>query len=140
MALEVSRVDVWVAGIKDEPGAGAAKLAALAEGGADLEMVYAGRCAEMPGGALMVVSPLKGARQIKAARKAGFAKSDHYSVVRVAGSDKPGRGAELTRALAEKGVNLAEMSAVVIGRRFVCYLMVDAAADAAKIVRALKKM
>ena len=34
MALNITRVDVWVAGIEDRPGGLAEKLAALAEAGA----------------------------------------------------------------------------------------------------------
>lgn len=140
MALEASRIDVWAAGIKDVPGAAAEKLVALAEAGASLEMVYAGREAHMPEGGIMVVAPIKGTALIRAAKKAGFAKSDWKYFVRVAGPDKKGRGAEMTKALAEAGLNLASMSASAIGKKFVCYLMLDTAADATKAVRVLKKL
>ena len=41
MKLDVSRVDVWAASIKDRPGGLAVKLDALAQAGADLEFAIA---------------------------------------------------------------------------------------------------
>ncbi len=39
MALDVARVNIWVAGIEDRPGSLAEKLALLSEAGAQLEFV-----------------------------------------------------------------------------------------------------
>ena len=49
MKLEVTRVEVWIASMKDTPGALAAKLAPLSQAGADLEFVFARRSPEKPG-------------------------------------------------------------------------------------------
>ncbi len=43
MELMVEREDVWIASLEDKPGALAAKLAALADAGADLDFVIARR-------------------------------------------------------------------------------------------------
>ena len=138
MALDVSRVDVWAAGMQDKPGALAAKLAALADAGAEIEFIIARRAPDKRGTGVVFLTPLEGAKQIAAARKARFRKTRSLRSVRVEGRDKPGLGAKLTAALAAEGINLRGLSAAVIGKRFVMHLALDQAADATKAVRVLK--
>ena len=138
MAFTVSRVDVWAATIKDRPGGLDAKLAALAAAGADLEFVIARRA--KPGTGVVFVTPLKGAGQCRAARKAGFEKTKSLHSVRIEGPDKPGQGTKITAALAAAGVNLRGLSAASIGRKFVCHIAVDESKDATKALRLLKKL
>ena len=138
MAFTVSRVDVWAATIEDRPGGLDAKLAALAAAGADLEFVIARRA--KPGSGVVFVTPLKGAAQCRAARKAGFEKTKSLHSVRIEGPDKPGQGTKITAALAAAGVNLRGLSAASIGRKFVCHIAVDEAKDATKALRVLKKL
>ena len=141
MALKVSRQDVWVASIQDQPGGLAEKLVALAAAGADLGFVIARRAPEKKKGTGVVfVTPLKGAKLLAAARKAGFRKSKSLHSICVEGSDKPGIGAKITSALADAGINLRGLSAAAIGKRMVCHIAVDKAADASKAARILKKM
>jgi len=140
MAIEVSRIDVWVAPLEDRPGGLAETLGSLAEAGAELEFVLARRAPEGPGAAVVFLSPIKGARQIRAAKKAGFHKSKSLAALRVEGLDKPGLGARLTQALAAKGINLRGLSAAVIGRRFVVHLSLDSTADATRAARILRGM
>ena len=138
MKLEVSQVNVWAASLEDRPGNLAAKLKVLADAGANLEFVIARRESSQPGTGVVFVTPLKGARQTKAAAQAGFAKADNLHSVRVAGPDKPGLGATITHALAEAGINLRGLSAVAIGKRCVVHLALDSAEDAKKAMQALK--
>ena len=63
MALQVSRVDVWVGKIKDKAGGLAAKLAALADAGANLEFVIARRDDKKKGAGVVFLTPVKGAKQ-----------------------------------------------------------------------------
>ena len=140
MALKVTREDVWVGSIQDEPGGLASKLAALAEAGACLDFVIARRAPDKPGTGVVFVTPLKGAKQAAAAKKAKLRKSRHLRSLRVEGTDKPGMGAKMTTALAEAGINLRGLSAAAIGRRFVAHIAVDKAADATKAMRVLKKL
>jgi hypothetical protein len=140
MALKVSKVDVWVAAIEDRPGGLAAKLERLACAGAELEFVIARRAPERPGTGVVFVTPLGGAAQLAAAKKAGFRKSKSLRSVRVEGADRPGLGAMLTGALAARGINLRGLSAADVGKRFVLYLALDSAADAAGAMRALKTL
>lgn len=140
MKLDVTRVKVWAASMKDRPGALAEKLSALADKGANLGFVIARRDASKPGTGVVFVTPLKGSAQIAAARKAGFKVTKSLHSVRVEGRDAPGLGAKLTGALAEAGINLRGLSAAAIGRKAVVHIALDKPADAAKAVRILKKL
>ncbi|MCK4374567.1 MAG: ACT domain-containing protein [Candidatus Brocadiae bacterium] len=140
MALEVSRVDIWAGSIKDRPGGLAEKLTALAEAGAELEYVMARRAPEKPGTGVVFLTPVKGARQSRAAKKAGLHKTKTLFAVRAEGRDKPGLGAQISTALAARGVNVRGLSASVVGKRFVMYLALDSSSDATKALRLLKRM
>ena len=74
MRIDISTVDVWAVSINDKPGALSEKLDTLAQAGADLEFVIARRSHEKPGKGVAFVTPVKGPKQIRAARKAGFEK------------------------------------------------------------------
>ncbi len=138
MKLDVSLVDVWAASLEDRPGNLAAKLKVLSDAGANLEFVIARREPTQPGTGVVFITPLKGAKQTKAAAPAGFAKAEHLHSVRIAGPDKPGLGAKMTQALAEAGINLRGLSAGAISKRCVVHLALDSAEDAKKAVRVLK--
>jgi predicted amino acid-binding ACT domain protein len=140
MALKAGREDTWVAGIEDRPGALAKKLETLARAGAELEFLIARRAPEKPGTGVVFLTPLRGAAQVGAAKKAGFHESKSMHSVRVEGVDRPGVGAEITRALAAKGINLRGLSAAVIGKRFVAYLALDTVGDANSAIRILRQM
>lgn len=139
MALKASKADVWVVSIEDRAGAAAEKLEALAQGGANLEMVFARRTDE-PGKGVMFVTPVKGAKAAKAAQAAGFGKPQSIHSVRIEGGDKPGLGAKIARTLGNAGVSFRGISAIVIGRKFISYIACDSAEDAAKAVAALRKV
>ena len=138
MRVDVSRVDVWAATIKDRPGALAEKLDALAQADIDLEFIIARRAHEKPGTGVVFVTPIKGARQIRAARKAGFKKTKSLHGLRVATGNKPGFGAELTMQLADAGINLRGLSGAAIGNRAIFHLAFDSSDDANKAKRMLK--
>ncbi len=140
MKLNVSRTDTWAAAIDDHPGGLADKLAALAAAGANLEFIIARRAPEQRGSGVVFVTPLKGAKQIKAAEAAGFQKTGSLHSLRVEGADKPGMGAKLSRALAEAGINLRGLSAAALGKRYLTHLALDTAQDAAKAAAVLQKL
>lgn len=140
MKLNVRRVNVWAAGIEDQPGGLAKKLSALAEAGCDLEFVIARRAPDKPGKGVLFLTPVTGQRQIRAARKLGFLRTKSLHSLRVEGSDKPGAGARVTGALAEAGVNLRGLSAAVVGRKFILYVALDTAKEAARATRILKRV
>jgi hypothetical protein len=140
MKHSVSRTDVWAATIDDRPGGLAEKLEALAAAGANLEFLIGRRMPEQRGKGVVFVTPLKGVKQLKAAQRAGFEKTESLHSLRVEGSDKVGTGAKLTKALADGGVNLRGISAAAFGKKFVLHLALDSAKDAAKAAGILKKL
>ncbi len=140
MALKATRVDVWGTTIEDRAGGAADKLEALAKAGASLEMVLTRRTPEAPGRGVMFVTPLKGAKAVRAAQQAGFGKPESIHSVRIEGGDKPGLGAKIARALADAGISFRGMTGAAIGRKFISYLALDSAEDAAKAVSVLKKL
>jgi hypothetical protein len=137
---KVTKVDVWAATMQDRAGGLAKKLAPLAAAGANLEFIVARRSPDKPGEGVVFVTPLKGAKQVKAAKEAGFHTTDTLHSVRVEGGDKPGLGAKATQALAEAGISLRGLSAAAFGRKFVCYLALDSAADATKAISVVKRL
>jgi len=138
MRVDVSHIDVWAVSIEDRPGALAEKLEALAQANVDLEFAIARRVHEKPGKGVVFVTPIKGPRQIRAARKAGFEKTKSLYGIRVATGNKPGYGAELTARLADAGINLRGLSGAAIGNRAVFHLAFDSRDDANKAIRLLK--
>jgi hypothetical protein len=140
MALKVTRVEIWSATIDDRAGGAADKLDALANAGANLEMVLARRTPEQPGRGIVFVSPVKGAKAVKAAQDAGVAKTDTVHAVRIEGGDKPGLGAKITRALGDAGISFRGLTAIAIGRKFISYVALDGADDAANAIKTLKKL
>ena len=140
MKLSVSRTDTWATVIDDRPGGLADKLTALAAAGANLELIIARRAPEQRGNGVVFVTPLKGAKQIKAAEAAGFQKTPSLHSLRVEGVDRPGLEAKVTKALAEAGINMRGLSAAAIGKRYVSHLALDTAKDAAKAAAVLRKL
>jgi hypothetical protein len=137
MKLDVSRVDVWVAAIEDRPGGLAEKLDALAQAGVKLEFAIARRAPEKPGTGVLFVTPIKGARQVKAAEQGGFKKTASLHGLRIAAADKPGLGVKLAQLLADADVNLRGFSGAAIGKRAIFHLAFDSGADAGKAMRRL---
>ncbi len=140
MALKVTQVTVWAVGMKDEPGALAAKLSTLAQAGVNLEFVIARRAPEEPGTSVGFVTPIEGEAQVAAAKAAGFTTTDSLHSVRIEGPDAPGTGARLTGALGEAGINLRGLSAAAIGGSMVCYLALDTADAAAQAMDILQNL
>ena len=139
MDLIVKRVEVWAASIRDEVGGLAYLLAGLRDAGADLDFIISRRTPEKPGQGVVLVAPLRGDRQIAAAASLGFNFTSSICSVRIEGDNRPGVTAELTGKLAKAGINLRGLSAAVIEARFIIYIGLDSAEDAAKAVDILKQ-
>jgi hypothetical protein len=140
MALKAQKVDTWAAAIEDKPGSLAAKLDALSSVGVNLQFVIARRAPDKPGKVVVFVTPIQGAAGCRAAREAGFKKTDRLHTVRIQGPDKPGQGTRITQALAESGLNLRGLSAAGLGTKFVTYIALDTQNDAAKALRVLRAL
>ncbi len=139
MKLDITRVDVWVAGIEDRPGGLTERLRGLAQAGANLQFLLARRAPEQPGRAVVFAAPIKGTKQTRAARELGFHKSNSLHGIRVMAADKPGLGLILTQCLAEAGINLRGFSGTAVGRRAVFYIAFDTSADVVKALRCLNR-
>ena len=140
MKLTLSRVEMWSATIEDRAGGAADKLEPLAKAGVSLEFVFARRAPELPGQGVLFVAPVKGRKAVKAAQEAGLARSENICAVRIEGANKPGVTAHMLRALANAGISFRALSAATIGRKFVGYLALDTAEDAARANGVLKKL
>ncbi|MBN1124046.1 MAG: hypothetical protein JXA82_03500 [Sedimentisphaerales bacterium] len=140
MKLEITRVDVWIAKIKDRPGGLSEKMAILSRAGVNLEFMIARRAPEKPGNAVVFVTPIKGAKQAAAAKKAGFRKSKNLHAVRIAATDKPGLGTQVTQAIGEAGISMRGASGAAIGKKAIMHLAFDKSTDAAKAIQRLKKL
>lgn len=140
MELDIGRVDVWAASIKDRPGGLAQKLDTLSQAGADIEFLIARRVPEKPGTGVVFVTPIKGAKQVEAAKKAKFSKTKSLHALRVAASNKVGLGAKLTSELGQAAINLRGLSGAAIGKRAVLHLAFDSADEAVKAARLIKRI
>ncbi len=140
MALKVSRVDLWMATIEDRAGGAADKIEPLSRAGANFEFLFTRRTPENPGRGLIVALPVKGKKVTDAAMAAGFAKPDNIHSVRIEGTDKPGITAKVARALGAAGISFRALTAVAIGSKFVTYVAMDTADDAARALGILKKL
>jgi predicted amino acid-binding ACT domain protein len=105
-----------------------------------VDCVIARRQPDKPGSGIAFMSPVKGKKVQDAARSAGIVPAMSISTLRVEGSDKPGLGAKILRAIADVGVNLRGVSAAVVGNKFVAYFGFDNGDDAAKAAKAIKSV
>ena len=138
--LKITKVDVWAATIKDRPGGLAEKLVPLSAAGINLVFVIARRQADKPGRGVVFVTPVKGRKQIAAAKKAGFKRARSLQSLAVRGPDRRGLGSKMTASLAEAGINVRGLSGAVVGKEFVAYFAFDKPSDSAKAARILRKI
>ena len=140
MKMIVERVDVWAASIKDKPGGLEKILSGLRDAGADLDFIIARRAPDKPGDGVVFVAPLRGDAEVAAAATLGFNVTQSIKSLRVEGENKPGVAAKVTEELAAAGINLHGFSGAVIGARFILYIGLDSAQDAAKAAAILKQL
>lgn len=140
MELIAERVEVWVARIEDQPGSLANILTGLREAGADLNFILARREPDQPGQSVVYITPLTGDAELQAAATLGFNLTARVHSVRVEGPNQPGIAATLAAQLAAAGLNLRGFSAAVLGTRFILYIGLDSAEDAAKALTVLQQI
>lgn len=140
MKLQISQSPVWGASVEDRPAALAEKLETLSGGGVNLEFMLARRAPESPGRGVVFISPIKGAKQHKAAREAGFMPTEALHSIRIEGADAPSLGAFIARRIAESGVNIRGFSASVTDGKFVGYLALDDIDEARQVAKTLRKL
>ena len=72
MSFKLDRMHVWGCEVLDQAGGVASKLSLLAQAGCNLEFVYTRRQPDKPGTGLLLVAPLSGPLQTRAAKSAGL--------------------------------------------------------------------
>ena len=140
MDLIAERVEVWAASLEDKPGSLANILSSLREAGANLNFILARREPDQPGKSVVYVTPLAGDAELEAAATLGFNLTARVDSVRVEGQNQPGIAAGLASKLAAAGLNLRGFSAAVLGTRFILYIGLDSAEDAAKALTVLQSV
>jgi hypothetical protein len=138
MPYDVKKLDVWTGEIDDKVGGLASKLEPLAQAGVDLQFLVARRQPHRPGRGVVFLSGIAGAKGTKAAAAAGLAKASDVVALRVEGPNKAGAAYQITRRLADAGLNLRGVSAGVMGKKFQLFLAFDNTADADTAARSLR--
>src|SRR5262245_63499317 len=130
MSFKLDRVHVWSGEVADQAGGVAAKLAFLAQAGANLEYIYTHRLPERPGIGVLYVAPVTGPLATRAAKSAGLHETNHPIVLRVEGDNAAGLGHRLTQQWAVQGLSLHGLTMSVMGDKFVGYVSFDTVGDA----------
>jgi hypothetical protein len=138
MAYTVSKVDIWTGDLEDRVGGLAEKLQLLANAGADLEVVIARRQPHQPGKGVVFLGPIKGVKVSAAASTAQLTRAANMAALRVEGTNKAGECHRLARQLANAGINLRGLSAMVVGKKFVVAMAFDSEADADRAAKVLQ--
>ena len=130
MGFKLDRVHVWRGEVADQAGGVSAKLALLAQAGANLEYIYTHRQPDRPGTGILYVAPVTGPLAVRAARAAGLHEANTPIVLRVEGDNQAGLGHRLTQRWAVEGLSLHGLMMSVVGDRFVGYVSFDTVTDA----------
>ena len=128
MSYEVTKEYVWVGAIPDRPHELAEKLNTLKKAGLNLELIVARR--EMPGRALLFVSPLRNLEEFEIAENAGLAIQEDVRAIRVTGPDASGIGARIAGAISGANLNMRGFTATSLGDRMMVVVAFDNEADA----------
>jgi hypothetical protein len=137
MGFKLDRIHVWSGEIVDQAGGIAAKLAPLAEAGANLEYIVTRRLAIKPGTGILYVAPVTGLGPVRAARSVGLSETHDTIVLRVEGDNQAGLGHRLTQQWAMAGINLQGLTMTVLGNKFIGYAAFDTVDDANRAAQIL---
>ena len=130
MSFKWDRVHVWSGEVEDRVGGAAAKLAFLAQAGANLEYIFTQRLPHKPGCGILYVAPVTGPQQVRAARSAGLAETDHPTVRRIEGENEAGLTHHLTQKWALANISFHGLTMAVLGDKFIGYIAFDTVDDA----------
>jgi len=130
MSFKLDRAHVWAAEVEDQAGGVAAKLALLAQAGANLEYIYTYRQSDKPGTGILYVAPVTGPTAVRAARSAGLHEASSPIVLRVEGDNAGGFGDWVNQRWAVEGLSLHGLMMSVLGDKFVGYVSFDTVGDA----------
>jgi hypothetical protein len=138
MAVTIKPITLWQSEIQDRPGALAAVLSTLKATKADLKIVMGYKVPGDRTRAVLELWPVAGRRREVAAERAGFSPSATPTLL-VTGDDRAGLGHALTQALADAGINLSFMVALVAGRKHSTVFGFETEEDAKKGAALIRK-
>ncbi len=128
MEFSITKEHVWVAAVPDRPGGLAEKLRELRDTGLNLELIVGQR--DLPGRALLTISPLRSTKDIKTVEDLGFSRENSMRTIRVVGPNLPGLGAAITACLANADINIRGFTAAVLSDNHVTNIAFDHNEDA----------
>jgi len=137
MALTVKKVTLWRKEASHAPGVLADVLEPLAEAGVNLRVVMGYAFAGEPSRGAIEVFPIAGKKAAQAAGEAGLSASP-IACVHVEGEDRAGLGAQMARAIADKGINISFVTAETVGRKFSAVFGFQSDGDAVIAARVIK--
>jgi hypothetical protein len=137
MALTVKKITLWRKETSHTPGALADVLTTLAGAGVNLRVVMGYGFPAEGSRAAIEVFPVTGKRASSAAASAGLSASP-IACLHVEGDDRPGLGAEMARAVADRAINVSFVVAETVGRKFSAVFGFESEADAATASKAIK--
>jgi len=132
VSYEIRRVEVWAGEIRDRQGALADMLKTGLEAGADLDFIIARPSPVKPATGILYLAPLEGDAQLNAAQQAGLHPSSHIEALRVEGPDRPGLAEQVTRTIADAGINVSGFTGGRMADRCVMYIRFERAVDLEK--------
>lgn len=139
MAVTVKKLTLWRTEVDNRPGALASTLEPLARAGADLTVVMGYRFPGMESRGAIEIHPVAGRKVIAAAKAAGLSASTIPTLL-VEGDNRPGLGHAIAQAVAESEINLSFVLAQVIGPKYSAIFGFEAAADADRAAKLIKKV
>lgn len=140
MKVTTTPVEVWSTEIDDQPGGLARALRAITEFGANLDYVAAERQPDGSRKGVLHVASSDRYLYLDRVADVGLKRVSDCALLKIEGSDEPGAGARITRAMAEAGVSLRGFAGTVAGHHFVCYAEFDNIVDRTKADAALKAL
>lgn len=138
MAITVKKITLWRKDVENKPGELAGVLAPLADAGADLEVVMGTTYPGDVGKATIGVFPVKGKKSVAAAQAGGLTAASVPALL-VTGDNKPGLGRKIAQTVAEAGINIGFVIALVLGRNFSAVFGFESEAEAGKAATLIKK-
>jgi hypothetical protein len=138
MPVSVKEIELWRKELNNQPGTLAAALEPFRKAGADLQIVMGYRYPGEPTKAALELYRIDGKKATRAAIEAGLSASA-ISAILVEGDDRPGLGYDITKAIADAGINLDFLVAQVIGKKYSAVIGFDSAAGKLSAIPVIKK-
>jgi hypothetical protein len=137
MPVRIQPIALWRAEVNDAPGVLARTLEPLAAARANLQCVMGYRLPGERGRAAIEIYPVSGVPAVSAAGTVGLAKSGIPALL-VDGENRAGLGHQMTRALADAGINLEFLVALVTGNRYATVIGFENREDADRAIPLLR--